>query len=214
MKKQIFIITLNRVDLLTLGGLLISILSIGLAISGSYSFSLALLFIAMLVDAMDGILARKLGTEREFGKYLDGFVDAFNYLVTPSLFLYLWGLNAWYYIPAIMIFIVSGVIRLSVFNEIGNLKDENNSLSYLGMPVFWSALFLGLIYIISWFISKDLLYPIIALYLVLSSFFMVYNGQFYKFKSWKVMLVAILLFTAIFIMDGTGFIPRKALLII
>ena len=214
MKKQTFIFTLTKVDILTISGLFAGILSIGLALSGRYSFSLALLFIAMLIDAMDGIVARKLGMESDFGRYLDGFVDVIDYLISPALFLYLWGFNSWYYNPILMIFVASGVIRLSVFNVIGNVKDDNDSLSYLGMPVFWSALFLGVIYMASIFIAKEIVFPIIALYLLLSSVLMVYNKKFYKFKNWKAMLFVILIFTAFFTIDGLGLLPREDLLLI
>jgi Phosphatidylserine synthase len=208
MKKEIFIVRLNWVDYLTLMGLVLSSFSIGFSISGKFSFALSVLFLAMLVDAFDGIFARKFGTERNFGRYLDGFIDVFDYLAAPAVFLYCWGFNAWYYVAILILFMTSGVVRLSVFNEIGNIKDEEAGLSYLGMPVFWSVLFLGPLYLLSWFIDTALFMPVIAAIFALYAFLMIYNRRFHKFKNWKVMLLVIFSFSLIFCLDGFGLINR------
>ncbi len=201
MKKR-FIITLNPVDWLTVSGIVLSLCSAALVLKEEFSFALSLLFIAMLVDALDGVLARKFKLERDFGRYLDGFVDVFDYLVVPSLFLYQWGFNTWYYSLVLVVFIIAGVVRLSVFNEIGNVKDETSGLSYLGMPVFWSVLFLGFIYIIDWFLQSGTIFPYVAILFLLFAFFMVYNRNFYKFKSVIVMLTMILCMALLFVLDG------------
>jgi phosphatidylserine synthase len=209
MKKR-FIIILNPVDWLTVSGIVLSLCSAALVLADQFSFALSLLFVSMLVDALDGVLARKFKLERDFGRYLDGFVDVFDYLAVPSLFLYQWGFNTWYYSLVLVIFIVAGVVRLSVFNEIGNVKDETSGLSYLGMPVFWSVLFLGFIYIIDWFFTHGALFPCVAVLYALFAFFMVYNRKFYKFKSVMVMLTMILSMSLLFALDGFGVIhPRE-----
>lgn len=209
MKKR-FIITLNPVDCLTISGIVLSLSSAALVLKGEFSLALSLLFISMLVDALDGVLARKFRLERDFGRYLDGFVDVFDYLAVPSLFLYQWGFNTWYYSIVLVVFIVAGVVRLSVFNEIGNVKDETSGLSYLGMPVFWSVIFLGFIYIIDWFSAPGAIFPFVAVLYALFAFFMVYNRNFYKFKSVIVMLTMILTMAILFALDGFGLInPRE-----
>ncbi len=208
MKKETFIIRLNRVDYLTLLGVVFSSLSIGFSISGKFSFALSVLFLAMLVDAFDGILARKFGTERNFGRYLDGFIDVFDYLAAPAVFLYCWGFNTWYYVAVLILFLISGVVRLSVFNEIGNIKDEEAGLSYLGMPVFWSVLFLGPLYILGWFIATAYLMPAIAAIFAAYAFFMIYNKRFYKPKNWKAMLAVIVSYFLLFCLDGFGLFDR------
>ena len=93
MVKKYFIVRLNRVDYLTVTGIFLASCSGALINGDRFSLALAVLFLAMLVDALDGILARKFHLERDFGRYLDGFVDVFDYLVIPSFFLYRWGFN-------------------------------------------------------------------------------------------------------------------------
>ena len=202
--RSIFIIRLNWVDVLTLMGILLSSLSIALALSGRFSLALAVVYLAVLVDAFDGILARKFGLERDFGRYLDGFVDVYDYLLTPALFLYLWGFQGWLASPLLILFMMSGVVRLSVFNQVGNIKDENQGLAYLGMPVFWSVLFLGVFYLAHWLVGLAVLWPIVGLVLAVFTVLMVYNGPFYKFKSPLVILVYLVGCAVLFTLDGVG----------
>ncbi|MBF0352606.1 MAG: CDP-alcohol phosphatidyltransferase family protein [SAR324 cluster bacterium] len=177
-----FIIRLSKVDCLTLSGILLISLSMGLMLHQRFAYALSLMFLALLVDGLDGLLARKLGLERDFGRYLDGFVDVLDYLVAPSLFLYLWGMDTWYDTLAINVFVMSGVVRLSVFNEIGNIRSETQELGYLGMPVFWSVLWLGVLYVLQFVLPMEVIHFLGLLMLVGSSFFMVYRRPFYKFK--------------------------------
>lgn len=211
MKKDIFIIRLNPVDVLTLFGLVLALVAAAMVLAGKFAFALSLLFLAMLADAFDGIMARKFGTERDFGRYLDGFVDVFDYLVVPSMFLFVWGFNTWYYSLALVVFMLCGIIRLSVFNDIGNIKDEDDGLSYLGMPVFWSLFVLGATYITGWFLDKMYIFPVLAVILVIYAFLMINNRRFLKVKNWKLMLIVILSGSIIFALDGWGIINSTSI---
>ena len=135
------IIRLNRVDLLTLSGVLTASLAVACFLERQFFAGTALLFLAMLGDALDGILARRLGLVRNFGRDLDGFMDVLIYLVAPALGAYLMGFDgAWSL--CLLAMIGAGCIRLAVFNDIGNLQEESG-LAYLGMPVFWSVFLLA-----------------------------------------------------------------------
>ncbi len=202
MRKSAFIVRLSWVDYFTLSGMIVSILAAALVLAGKFEFALSFLFLAMLIDAFDGIFARKYNMIREFGRYLDGFVDVMDYLVVPSLFLYLWGFDTWYYGLVLIAFILCGVIRLSVFNEIGNIKNEKSELAYRGMPVFWSVLFLGIAFILSWFIAKQALFWIIAVAYSLFAVLMVYDRPFYKFKNPKFILLMVVSGIVLFAVAG------------
>lgn len=216
MKKKLFIVKLNWVDCVTLLGVISSFYAFIMAFLSNgrpefFSFSLCLLFVAMTSDAMDGFLARRFKLERPFGRYLDGFIDVLIYLVGPALFVYAWGMTQWYYILIMCLFIGSGVVRLSVFNEIGNIKKEDNSdpnengkkkLGYLGMPVFWSLFILSFFYILSWWVKKEIIFPLTAVVFLIFSFYMVYNASFFKFKSWKVLLFICIAFALFFGIHG------------
>jgi len=178
---SMFIVKLNFVDYVTLSSVVTTSLSVAFALEGYLYFATGLLFIAMLADAYDGILARKYGTERPFGRYLDGFMDVLIYLVSPSVIWYLSGFTGWYCF-FLMLMIASGCIRLSVFNEVGNIQ-ESDGLSYLGMPVFWSVFILGIGKVLSLWMNQNLLFVLLAVTLSIFSFFMLYRARFFKFKS-------------------------------
>lgn len=212
MVKKYFIVRLNRVDYLTVTGIFLASCSGALINGDRFSLALAVLFLAMLVDALDGILARKFHLERDFGRYLDGFVDVFDYLVIPSFFLYRWGFNNPLYSLILVVFMICGVIRLSVFNEIGNIKNEKDELSYLGMPVFWSVLFLGFIYIFSWIVPLEIMYPITAVIFAVFSALMIYNGRFYKFKNFRNILMVVICFITVLTLDGFDKLPSSEII--
>ena len=195
-----FIIRLNAVDYVTLAGALLSCISIALMLNGKLELALGVLYLAVIADAFDGVLARRLKIERDFGRYLDGFVDTLDYLVAPALFVFLWGFNAWYQGLLLIVFIMCGFIRLSVFNQVGNISGADHRLSYWGAPVFWSTLALGPMFIVSGFIAKEILFYLLMVIIPMFSIAMLHNGRYYKFKNPLVMLSGLLVLSMIFIM--------------
>ncbi len=191
-EKPHFIIKLNRVDLITLSSVLTTFIAMMYAIDGHLYFSMALLFLAMTADALDGMLARKWGLEREFGRYLDGFMDVLIYLVVPSIIMLQWQFDG-YWSVFILLMIACGCIRLSVFNQVGNLEGAEDGsqkkLSYMGMPVFWSVFILATIMMVEKIIGLGVAHIILAISLTLFSFYMVVDKPFFKFSSLTQILV-------------------------
>ncbi|HNL36523.1 MAG TPA: CDP-alcohol phosphatidyltransferase family protein [Agitococcus sp.] len=185
-----FIIRLNWVDLITLSGVFTASLAVIAALNQAIYLCASLLFLAMLGDALDGLLARKYQLERNFGRYLDGFMDVLIYLVAPCLALYLHGFNGWWAI-CLWPVLLSGCVRLAVFNDIGNIQ-ESNGLAYLGMPVFWSVFIFGAFLWLEIFIGKTLSYSLLAFSLLLFSYAMVIRRPFFKFKKlWHILLLTL-----------------------
>ncbi len=122
---------------MTLTGHVLVWIGIWSALSGQVELAIAVLMIAMLLDAIDGKVARSLGIARPFGRYLGSFVDLVNYTVCPPLILHAMGFRSWPAVLLLFAFSTCGLLRLSRFNEVGNIEDETGSLAYLGLPVFW-----------------------------------------------------------------------------
>ena len=187
MSRPIGIVRLNRVDMITLSGVVTTSFAAILALSGDYWASCGLLFIAMLGDALDGWLARAWGLSSEFGRYLDSFMDTLMYLVVPALLLYQWGLQGWLGL-ALILMIACGSIRLSVFNQIGNISNEQGQRAYLGMPVFWSPFIVaGVLFVDIWF-SPVITRFVAGLAITLFSLCMLWHRPFFKFGSLKQMI--------------------------
>lgn len=193
------IVSLNPASWLTLLGLCLSVsafliladvpsLSPGRSLSSAdgseprFFLALGLMYLGMLADAFDGIAARKYGWESEFGRYLDGFADVFNYLVVPNLALWRLGFSGPLAGIVIVVMIAAGSLRLSKFNMIGNIKHEGTS-KYLGLPVFWSQLLLFPLYLVFVFVPRPAFHVTAALVWPLMSFAFVYNRPFFKPKN-------------------------------
>jgi CDP-diacylglycerol--serine O-phosphatidyltransferase len=184
-QERIFIVALRWPDLISLAGLFFSLLSLPLMLGGRFELSLSALLIAMALDFVDGAMARKYDLCRDFGRYLDGFIDTVDYLVAPALFLYMRGFNEWFYLFVLFIFIAAGFVRLSVFNEIGNIVTASGASGYLGLPVYWSLFILAVFQAASWVFDVQQLLTIVAIVLIVMSVLMVYRVSFFKFQSWQ-----------------------------
>ncbi|WP_226682780.1 CDP-diacylglycerol--serine O-phosphatidyltransferase [Sutcliffiella horikoshii] len=75
-------------NMFTLGNLFCGFLSIGFAASGEYSNAAILILIGMMLDSMDGRLARMLNADGELGKELDSLADVVTFGVAPSFLVY------------------------------------------------------------------------------------------------------------------------------
>lgn len=197
-----FIIALNTADIVSVSALIFALCGLAMACLQKFDFSLAFLLIAMALDFLDGPIARRLGVGRDFGRYLDSFVDVIIYLVGPATLLFMSGFNTAFYAVTLMTFVTCGVLRLSVFNEIGNLKSETGQLSYLGMPVLWSVLYISIYRILSWFEFPLNLDAVLAGAIIIHSFFMLVRRPFFKIKANAISIACFFGLAATFIVHG------------
>lgn len=112
-------------NLLTTGTLFAGFYAIIGAIDGNYERSAVALFIAGILDGLDGRLARLTGTESEFGKQYDSLADLVAFGLAPALVVYQWGLvrlaeYGWIWGKvgwlAAFLYAVSAALRLARFN--------------------------------------------------------------------------------------------------
>lgn len=177
-QKKYFIVSLTKVDWLTLGSLLLSSFGLIFALYDKLSLAICLMLLAMFTDMLDGFLARRMKLESEFGRYLDSFCDVVTYLVLPMFLLHQFGMQDWLSLCAFFIFIVCGILRLSRFNMIGTVEDSGVAY-YIGLPVFWSHLLVVLAFPIWMWFGEIARYPLILI-LFAMSLFMIRNARFPK----------------------------------
>lgn len=108
-------------SLFTIGNLLLGILAILLAVQNDpryIDYAAILVIIGMVLDGLDGRVARMLNAATDFGKELDSLSDIVTFGVAPSLIMYLvalqplgpWG------ILVTLLFPICGALRLARFN--------------------------------------------------------------------------------------------------
>ena len=139
----------NLACLVTLLGLVAAVAASVLAFQGEIELALVGLIVAGLADLFDGPIARKLKRsdyEREFGVQLDTVVDVVAFVVTPFVIILSSGLRSPSALVIMVLFLLSGTIRLAHFNT---MKAQGAELSshHRGLPVTYTALAFPLLYI-------------------------------------------------------------------
>src|SRR4029078_4880314 len=89
---------------------------------------------SMVLDMLDGRIARLTGTTSEFGGELDSLADAVSFGVAPALLAYAWGFST---VPRVgclvaFLFVMCGVLRLARFNVQRNVVDGR---FFVGLPI-------------------------------------------------------------------------------
>jgi CDP-diacylglycerol---serine O-phosphatidyltransferase len=81
-------------NLITLLALCSGVTAIRLGIEGRYELAVGCVILAILLDAIDGRLARMLKGSSRFGAELDSLADFVNFGVAPAVLIHLWSLHA------------------------------------------------------------------------------------------------------------------------
>jgi CDP-diacylglycerol--serine O-phosphatidyltransferase len=127
-------------NLLTTAGLFAGFYGIVAAIDGNFVPSAIALFVAMLLDGMDGRVARMTSTESDFGKEFDSLADMVSFGLAPSVITYQWGVArlseygaAWGRLGwlAAFLFTVAAAFRLARFNTSATNRDKR---FFQGLP--------------------------------------------------------------------------------
>lgn len=130
--------------LCTIAAMLAGFYSIICAAEGRFMLSAQMIMLSMILDGLDGNLARLLRGTSTLGADLDTFVDVISFGVAPAFLAYqaalhsfgLWGLGL---SSAV---VVSGAYRLARFRVVDPFRGQRG---YLGLPITvnagWLAMF-------------------------------------------------------------------------
>ncbi|HTQ70439.1 MAG TPA: CDP-alcohol phosphatidyltransferase family protein, partial [Acidocella sp.] len=113
-------LSFNRMlpNLMTLLGLCIGLSAIRLGMDARYGAAVIAIAVSMVIDGLDGRLARMLKATSRLGAELDSLSDFLCFGVAPALLLYMWSLQslgAIGFLPPLM-FASSMALRLARFN--------------------------------------------------------------------------------------------------
>jgi CDP-diacylglycerol--serine O-phosphatidyltransferase len=124
-------------NLITLLALSSGVTAIRWSMEGHYEWAVYGIIFAIVLDAMDGRLARLLHGTSRFGAELDSLADFVNFGVTPAIMVYFWTLNTLHNLGWLicLLFAIAGALRLARFNVA--LDDPNK-------PAWMGAFFTGI----------------------------------------------------------------------
>lgn len=121
-------------NLFTLGNLFCGFLSIGYAANHQYTNAAVLILIGMMLDSMDGRIARMLHAETALGKELDSLADIVTFGVAPSFLVYytIFVNNGLLGLAISGLFPLFGAYRLARFNT---APEDESSTHFTGVPI-------------------------------------------------------------------------------
>jgi len=160
-------------SIFTLANLLCGFLALIWVIEGKFTLAATMILLSVLMDTLDGKVARRLSVSSDFGKELDSLSDLVSFGVAPAILTYqaiLQPLQPEYvrYVGLGIAagFALCGAIRLARFNMM------NITTHFLGVPITFAGGFLALLMFIRnmvpWYI-----YPVsmvILAFLMVSTF--------------------------------------------
>ena len=170
-------------NLFTLAALFGGFYSIVMAMNGRFDLAAAGIFCAMVLDSLDGRVARMTNTQSAFGEQMDSLSDMVSFGAAPALVAYVWALRdlgrwGWF---AAFVYCACAALRLARFNVNTAVVDKRY---FQGLPSpAAAALVAGFIALCTDLGVKGpaLAWPMffLALYAGLT---MVTNVPFYSFK--------------------------------
>lgn len=103
------------------------------AMNGRFEVAAIAIFAAMVLDGMDGRVARLTNTQSAFGEQYDSLSDMTSFGIAPALVMYEWtlqGLGRWGWLAA-FIYVVGAALRLARFNANIGVVDKR---FFQGLP--------------------------------------------------------------------------------
>ena len=195
MKSSINKIRASLVHFLTGSGIIFSFLALVSVIEGYKLQTFMFLGVALIIDIIDGTLARRYKIDVIFpnidGKTLDTIIDYINYILIPCIMLYKFN-----YLPQNFSLIIPIVILcISLYSYI-NIKLIDASFSYLGFPSIWNIILLYL-EILSFNKWINLLIIVFFVFLKFVPFKVLHPMRFPKLKKTNITLLFGTIFTSL-----------------
>ena len=178
-RKGIYILP----NMITLAALFGGFYAIVMSINGRFDMAAVGIFCAMVLDSLDGRVARMTNTQSAFGEQMDSLSDMVSFGAAPAIIAYVWalqGLGRWGWMAA-FVYCACAALRLARFNVNTSVVDKRY---FQGLPSpAAAALVAGFIWLMTdlGIAGSELAWPMffLALYAGLT---MVTNVPFYSFK--------------------------------
>jgi CDP-diacylglycerol--serine O-phosphatidyltransferase len=170
-------------NLFTLAALFGGFYAIVMAMNDRFEMAAIGVFCAMVLDSLDGRVARMTNTQSAFGEQMDSLADMVSFGAAPALISYEWalkGLGRWGWMAA-FVYISCAALRLARFNVNTAVVDKRY---FQGLPSpAAAALVMGFIWLMTdmGYRGADVTWVMFA-FCLYSGLTMVTNAPFYSFK--------------------------------
>jgi CDP-diacylglycerol---serine O-phosphatidyltransferase len=186
-------------NLFTTAALFAGFFAIVQAMNGKYTLAAISIFIAMVLDGLDGRVARLTRTQSAFGAEYDSLSDMVSFGAAPALIVYEWALRdlgRWGWIASFL-YCACAALRLARFNTQLDVADKRY---FTGLPSpAAAALLAGFVWIMDDYeiIGRNIDWLVLSV-TIFAAVSMVSNVKFYSFKDlnlrrsvpfWAVLLI-------------------------
>ena len=120
-------------NMITLAALFGGFYAIVMAMNGRFELATVAIFVSMVLDSLDGRVARMTNTQSAFGEQMDSLSDMVSFGAAPALVAYIWtlnGLGRWGWIAA-FVYCACAALRLARFNVNTGVVDKRY---FQGLP--------------------------------------------------------------------------------
>ncbi|MBS1236622.1 MAG: pssA [Proteobacteria bacterium] len=200
-RKGIYILP----NLFTTAALFAGFYAIVQAMNGQFEYAPIAIFIAMIMDGLDGRVARWTHTESDFGAQYDSLSDMVSFGLAPALVMYEWALSGlgklgWL---AAFLYAAAAALRLARFN----VQTGGDSRYFTGLPSpSAAALLAGMVWVLNTTYGvpgKEVSFIALGV-TVFAGLSMVSNIQYHSFKHLnvknRVSFVAVIAVVLIFVL--------------
>jgi CDP-diacylglycerol--serine O-phosphatidyltransferase len=127
-------------SLLTIGNLLCGVYAVVLVYNDDYTRSAAAILVALILDGLDGAVARLTNSQSDFGLHLDSLADLVSFGVAPAILSYAWAIRPFSQIGWLLgsiiptaLYVSCGAFRLARFNV--QTRAALDKRYFVGLPI-------------------------------------------------------------------------------
>ena len=175
-------------NLITTAALLSCFYSIIASMNGNFQQAIYAIFLAALLDGLDGRVARAIGAQSAFGEQYDSLSDLLAFGVAPAILMYSWSLDSLGRIGLACCFVYTAcaAFRLARFNVQIGVVDKRYFIgvaSPLAAIIIISLVWVGLDFPEIFDIRERGIQAISAAVIVSVGLLMISNIKYYSFKT-------------------------------
>lgn len=175
-------------NLITTAALLSGFYSIIASMNGNFQQAIYAIFLAALLDGLDGRVARAIGAQSAFGEQYDSLSDLLAFGVAPAILMYSWSLDSLGRIGLACCFVYTAcaAFRLARFNVQIGVVDKRYFIgvaSPLAAIIIISLVWIGLDFPEIFDIRERGIQAISAAVIVSVGLLMISNIKYYSFKT-------------------------------
>ena len=196
-------------NMLTITAICAGLSAIRFGVQGNYVLAVQLIMAAIVLDGLDGRIARYFSSDSEMGAELDSLADFVNFGVAPALVIYFWALQdmrsaAWI---SVLVFVICCVVRLARFNVSSKAEcDHEPSAYFVGVPSPAGALLVMMPMFVSFAFADKPLLPdvVICANMVVVGLLMISRIPTWSIKTAKISRKNVKFFFVAFVFIGAA----------